>query len=667
MKKKEEEIRRLAKVLRIAESYFNIKGERVEVSLETVIHIIRAMGIDSVEEALSQIQERKYRPPVIVSRERRISLPVPPGWEDGEVSIRNENQEVVRYGFSGLRILLQLPKETPWGYYSVEVNSKKDHFTTLWVFSPLRAFIPAGRFWGFTGALYSFTTSRNQGIGDLEDLHRIAEILAQQGAKFLGLLPLHLLEKEEPHGVSPYFPLDRLSWEPLYLPLDILKTIFHPLPIVWKEDLFSLEKEVPFISYKTLWEKKEQILWQIFEAFLANRGTFSKQWETFETFWKARGERLRWSSFFQAFARQEGNNWQKWPPEIRTKQERAIEEEMAKREKEILYYAFLQWLMEEKLQKVNEHFPILGFDLPVGSSPYGIESWIEQEKMVFDCTIGAPPDDFAPLGQNWGLPPLNPWKERESFYRHFIALLRFNLRFARFLRIDHIMGLQRLFWIPRGAHPKEGTYVYQPFAELLAILTLESHRHKVTIIGEDLGTVPITVRKAMEKAGILSTRVFFFEKDQFQKPFLPSSYPVLGFVTPNTHDMPPLRAFLTRKDLQTREQLGIFTPEMVRIHSYERELFLKQLLALWKEWGWITTETLSPETFLENLIRFLSCTPSLVVAFSLDDLLGSDKQPNLPGTLHEFPNWRHRLFIPDDFPERVKKFREIFQRDSRVI
>lgn len=667
MEKKEEEIRCLAKFLGIAQSYFNIKGERVEVPLETVIHIIRAMGIDSVEEALNRVKERKYKPPVVVSRGRKISLPAPPDWENGEVNIWNEDQEVTRYRFSGFRIPLQLPERTPWGYYSVEVKSKKDGFTTMWFFSPFRAFVPTEKLWGFTGALYSFTTPRNQGIGDLEDLRWVAEILTREGAKFLGLLPLHLLEKEEPRGVSPYFPSDRLSWEPLYLPLDTLKTAFRPLPIAWEEKFFSSEKEMPFISYKTLWRKKDQVLRQIFEIFLAHREVFPKQWEAFETFWKTRGERLWWSSFFQAFANWEGSNWQKWSPEIRTKQKRAVQEEMAKREKEVLYYAFLQWLMEEKLQEMSKNFPILGFDLPVGSSPHGIESWIEQENMVFDCTIGAPPDDFAPEGQNWGLSPFNPWKEQENSYRHFIALLRFNFRFARFLRIDHIMSLQRLFWIPQGAHPKEGTYVYQPFAELLAILTLESHHHKVTIIGEDLGTVPITVRKAMEKANILSTRVFLFEKDQFQKPSLPSSYPVLGFVTPNTHDMPPLRAFLTQKDLQIREQLGIFTPEMVRVHSHEREFFLKQLLTLWKEWGWSTTEISSPETFLENLIRFLSHTPSLVVAFSLDDLLGSNQQPNLPGTIHEFPNWRHRLFIPDNFSEKVRKFREIFQQNSRVV
>ncbi|MGC8778159.1 MAG: 4-alpha-glucanotransferase [Candidatus Caldatribacteriaceae bacterium] len=648
MDKHEEQIRSLARRYGVAEHYYNIRGELIKVPLETLAFIV---------EQLREEGEKKF-PPVVVSKGRRLFLSAPS--EKGEVCIQDENQEeVVRYPFSGAKVPLLLPQEAPWGYYRVSIILPGELHTIMWIFSPFSSFLPPSRVWGMNVALYSLLTERNQGIGDLKDLETLAQMLSTQGGQFLGLLPLYLLEKGESTGFSPYFPSDRLSLEPLYLPAEEVVRCFPELGISFDESIFQNIKITKEINYWEVWQKKDRFLKSVFEMLFQKKAILCRHWDAFEKFLQVRGERLILSSFFQAFAEREGFNWKKWPEDIRTLQKGAIEREIARNEKAVLYYAFLQWLLEEKIEDIKSRFPILGFDLPVGASPQGIESWIDQEKMVFACSIGAPPDDFSPQGQNWGVSPLNPWKERQDGYRHFIDLLRFNFRFARFLRLDHIMGLQRLFFIPKGASPKEGTYVRSFFAEALAILTLESYRHQAVIIGEDLGTVPNSVRRAMGKAGILSTKVVYFEKDHSNQPRHPSSYPSFSFVTPNTHDMPPLLGFLQGTDIQIRENLGIFTPGEAEKQRKERREFIENLFKIWREWRW---EDATP--LWERFARFLALTPSVVVALSLDDLLESDQQPNLPGTTTEFPNWRHRLTLSTDLAQRIEKLAQIFQRKT---
>ena len=645
MDRHEQQIRSLARQYGVAEHYYNIRGERIQVPLETLAFIV---------EHLREDREEKL-PPVVVSKGRKIFLAAP--YSEGEVFIQNENhEEVNRYPFRGSTIPLLLPQESPWGYYRVFVVSSHRSHSILWVFSPFHSYLPPKRMWGLNVALYSLATPRNHGVGDLKDLEILAQTLQEKGGQFLGLLPLYLLEKDESFGFSPYLPSDRLSFEPIYLSMEETIKRFPGLSLSYEEETFQEAKFAQRVDYQKVWQGKNRFFKDLFDDFLRSRITSPQLWEAFERFMKEKGERLRFASLFQALAEEKGSNWQEWPEAIRHLQKETIRQESEKYREQVLYYAFLQWLMEENVAEITKRFPILGFDLPIGSSPRGIENWLIQNQVVFECSIGAPPDDFSPQGQNWGISPLNPWKERQEGYRHFIDLLRFNFRFAKFLRLDHIMGLQRLFWIPRGAHPREGTYVQNFFAERLGILTLESYRHGVVVIGEDLGTVPKSVRRAMEKAGILSTKVFYFEKDSEQKPRHPSLYPSQSFTTLNTHDMPTLLGFLNYHDIQIREKLGIFTPEEAERQRREREEFIENLLRMWQEWGW------NEGAPWERFLRFLALTPSLIVALSLDDLLESEQQPNLPGTTTEFPNWRHRLFIPEDLPQRIEKLAQTLQK-----
>ncbi|MEN3185764.1 MAG: 4-alpha-glucanotransferase [Atribacterota bacterium] len=643
MKKHDEkEIRRLARQYGIAEYYWNIRGELIRTPFETLAFIVEHLQ-----------EEEGILPPVVVSKGRQLFLFSP--IEEGELTIQNEHhEEVASYRFTGPHIPLRLPDDAPWGYYRVFLALPKTSCTILWIFSPFHCYLPSKKLWGINGALYSFSTERNQGIGDTCDLEMLAQLIQEKGGRFLGLLPIYLLDKSQEATFSPYFPLDRLSLEPLYLPMEKIAQQFTELGVSYDEHVFQQMKSMPEIHYWEIWQEKDRFLKRLFDVFFDKKTIATQLWGDFQKFLEIRGERLLFAAFFQAFAEKEGPDWKKWPEEIRTVQKEAVKREILRNEKTTLYYAFLQWLMEQKLEEIGKRFPIIGFDLPIGSSPQGIESWIDQQKMLFECSIGAPPDDFSPQGQNWGVSPFNPWKERRDGYRHFIELLRFNFRLAKFLRIDHVMGLHRLFLIPQGASPKEGTYVRSFFSETLAILTLESYRHKVTIIGEDLGTVPNAVRRAMEKVGILSTKVFYFEREG-DWPRQPSSYPFLSFTTINTHDMPPFLGFLKGNDIDIREKLGIFTNKEREKQKHAREIFIKNLFRLWQEWGWNEKCPL-----WEHLARFLALTPSLLVAMSLDDILESAVQPNLPGTTTEFPNWRHRLIIPEDLPQRIEKLAQVF-------
>ncbi len=632
MESEEKKIRTVAHRHGIAPRYMNIQGKWVEVPLETLRFILEAMGISWKDDHPTP----PLLPPVVASKGRTLRLPFSQG--KGEFSIFDERgEEIIHSSFAPPFLSLTLPPHTPWGYYTVEVYTPSSRQSILWVFSPFRNTLLPERIWGVNVALYALKTSRNQGIGDFEDLHLVSEVLQKEGGGFVGLLPLHLTAKSKDLPPSPYYPLDRLSFEPLYLPVDRISHEFSFLGIPYEESFFAEEKNTPLVDHRRVWDKKDRFLRSLFSLFSEKRNLYSERWGEFQSFLKERGPRLLQASLFQLLAEEEGFDWEKWPAQFRLRDSSALEETIRRREKEVLYYAFLQWLCERSLRDLSTRFPFLGFDLPIGSSPWGIESWIEQEKVVFSCSIGAPPDDFAPQGQNWGMPPFHPFKERESHYRHFIALLRFNLRFARFLRIDHIMGLQRLFWIPNGATPKEGTYVRNFFHELLAILTLESHRHQAVIIGEDLGTVPPSVHSAMQKSGLFSTKVLYFHPDG-------EHYPEKSLATPNTHDMPTLRGFLTQSDIDLREKLGIFSPEMAHFHHNAREKFIHHLLTLWQKRQWIAPHRLDdPEEFLAGVLHFLAHSPSRMVAISLDDLFLSEVQPNLPGTLWEYPNWQHRL------------------------
>lgn len=637
----------------IAPGYWDIRGKYVSVPQETLVVCLEAMGVadfspEGLQKSLEEVKSMKeaFAFTVQVLRKRRKKLRVPPGTGPGEVFVCNEQGEsVFSSSFSSQTLEIILPEDAPWGYYELFLKPRKgQEMSALLIFAPREAYLEDTRIWGIHGALFALTTKRSQGIGDLRDLEAVQEALLASGGEFLGLLPLHLMAKKMPEGISPYLPLSRVLFDPIYLPLEGVLALFPgmdlPLP------------QIPvgaLIDYEETWKVKNAFLQEVFRRFWEEReGGFALLWNEFQEFLRREGEWLFPSSLYQAIALWEGPDWRTWPLPLRRRDTDALSAFSKDHEYEVCYFAFLQWLMHRLLQKITAEHRVLSFDLPVGCAPSGIESWLAQENMVFTVTVGAPPDDFSPKGQNWGIHPFSPQRMRETRYRDFIRLLRLNMRFARFLRLDHIMGLKRLFWIPEGKEASSGTYVTYPFRELLAILTLESVRNKVTLIGEDLGTVPRFLRSVLRRSAILSTRVFYFERDG-NAPRPPQEYPRRSYATLNTHDMPPLLAFLEGRDITKRVELGMLSPEEGAALLADRNAFVAACFEKLRIWGFLWGEDILPA-----LLRFLAATPSLVVSVSIDDLLGSITQLNLPGTVGEYPNWRHHIVLDlDELKKRL--------------
>lgn len=634
------EVTSLAKYLGAETEYLDTSGKTVKVPLETLLIFIKTMGFEirsekDLEEAKNALKaDHSRKLPVLLTKNRKIRVPFS---EQKEAVLTDEYGKAVftthKNGF------LQLPEDLPPGYYFLKVFSPRNHQPekVMIIHSPGKAYLPQKNHWGLYLGLYSLQSTNNQGIGDLADLAKLQEIVVQSGASYLGLLPLHLMDKEDPLRTSPYLPLDRFAFDPIYIPL-------NQHPESFNDQEFNQFRKASLVDYKQIWKTKERILRKNFERTIGSEAFR----ENIENFLKKRGKRFALSILYQSLAAQKGNNWHNWPAEIRKPSSRLLERFRKTNDKEYLFQAFLQLLFHKYLEELTSQNKILALDLPLGFAPHGAENWIEQEIVVPEFSVGAPPDAFSPQGQNWGFHPLHPHKIRNNHYQHFISLLRFNLQYARFLRFDHILSLKRLFWIPQGAKAHEGLYVKYPTKELLSILTLESKNANTVIIGEDLGTVPPGFRKLLQQHNVLSTRVFYFEVDHQGLPIPPEQYPQKSIFLFNTHDMPPLRGFLKSRDLKLRRKLKIFEEETFVKNFLERKKFIVGMLQLLKTKK-LLPEDASEEDFKEifqALIAFGKDVPSLVKALSLEDLLEKTFQPNLPGTtIEQYPNWRkkHRI------------------------
>lgn len=657
----EDILKALATQCGIATAYWNIQGVYIQVPLETIVICLEAIGFkdlslkglqESLEERKKKSDELSFSIHVLRKHKKKLRLPQNIG--PGEAFVLDERGEVLSsLPFEPPILEVTLPQDAPWGYYTLLLFPKRTHeVSSLLIFSPCEAYLEDGKTWGIHGALSALVTERSQGIGDLKDLEEIQNAVVESGGKFFGILPLHLTAKKMPEGISPYLPLSRMLFDPIYLPLEEVLALFPEaslsIPHILRKDL---------IDYEEVWRVKDSFLRKTFQVFWEKRDTsLALLWSEFQEFVSKEKDWLFPSSLYQAIALEKGLDWREWPTSLQKRDTNALTSFAKDHEYEVSYFAFLQWLIHRLLKKVTAQHRILCFDLPIGCAPSGVESWLAQDKLVFSCTVGAPPDDFSPEGQNWGFHPFSPLRIRETRYIDFIALLRFNMRFARFLRLDHIMGLKRLFWIPVGKSASLGTYVEYPFRELLAILTLESIRNKVILIGEDLGTVPRFLRSVLRRSSILSTRVFYFERDGHM-PRPPEKYPRKSYATLNTHDMPPLQAFLEGKDISTRVALGTLSLEEASSLLMDRREFIAMCFEKLREWGFLKGDNL-----FFALLRFLAAVPSLVVSISIDDLLESTSQFNLPGTVGEYPNWRHWLALDlKDFKGRLLQVARLFR------
>jgi 4-alpha-glucanotransferase len=537
--------------------------------------------------------------------------------------------------------------------------------------------------------LYALDSGRNQGVGDLTDLGDMVRWTARDlGGDFVGINPLHAIPNTFPFGISPYASTSRLYTNFIYIDLEKVSDSPEYKSLTnsksFKNEMQAL-KNAELIDYEGVAALKMRALRVAYKEFHERHITAATpEAEDFYRYVEAEGESLEGFAAFAAIeehvkaAHPDLYHWKDWPPEYRDHDGPGVREFIRTHEKEVMFYQYVQWLADRQLSGVFDEAKELGMgvglyqDLAVGSSGAGSDAWTYPEVFALGMEAGAPPDAFNLNGQAWGFPPLNPERLRESGYELFIQTIRNNLRYSGALRIDHVLGLFRLFWVPEGMGAREGTYVSYPSEDLLRIVALESVRNEAVIIGEDLGTIGDDVREALPRFGMLSYRLFYFERDWSQATFLPpEEYPEQALTAVTTHDLPTLRGYWDGHDIEVKKEIGLYPDEETLerdISERERDRgFIVDTLSYCLPEGYQPPAEMTPELSL-CVHRHLARTPCRMVVVSLDDVLGVLNQQNMPGTIDQHPNWRQRCRVELSEVmrnEHAKALSEMFHEEGR--
>lgn len=504
----------------------------------------------------------------------------------------------------------RLPDDFPLGYHRVRVGGHD----RLLVVSPGRCRRPGRQTWGWTVQLYAARSADSWGIGDLGDLRLLREWTERLGGGFLLVNPLHAVAPTLPQEPSPYLPATRRFLHPLYLRVD-------DVPDELRADVAAL-RERSTIDRDAAWRAKRAALEAAFRTVDDDGGRFA-EWRS------AVGRPLQDWATWCALADEHGPDWHAWPEELQHPDRPAVAAYAREHADTVDFHAWLQWRLDGQLREASGDLMLVQ-DLPIGVAGGGADAWAWQDVLAGEATVGAPPDMMNSTGQDWGSPPLVPWRLRAAEYAPFIESVRATIAGAGGLRIDHVMGLFRLWWIPRGAAPTEGAYVRYPAEDLLDIVALESHRAGAVVVGEDLGTVEPGVQEALAERDILSYRVLWFEDDE------PARWPVGALAAVTTHDLPTVAGLWTGADAE--EQLA--TSEMAEddVRSGREELL-----------GRLRRTGVPAGADVADVVRSaydeLATAPSLLLAAALDDAVLAARRPNIPGTTQR-DNWRIPLPVP---------------------
>ncbi|MBK8907448.1 MAG: 4-alpha-glucanotransferase [Rhodospirillales bacterium] len=681
---------RLAEFAGIEPRYYDIWGTLHEASDQTKRSLLAAMGIPAdddaqVADSMRRLEDDSWQhplPPVLVVREGTsvvvpVSLPVDDGGADLTLEITEETGAFHRIDVDPPslplaerrtvaqrpmeRRLLTLAKPLPMGYHHCRLVGIAGRPLTLMVV-PDRCYMPAcledhGKRWGLATHLYTLRSRRDWGMGDFGSLAELVEVAAGLGAASVGVNPLHALFPADAGKISPYSPSSRQFLNPLYLDVEAASGFADCAEAAAAASVPGTAADAPFVDYASVARRKLTALAAVHGCF-EQRGPSSAR-EAYAAFCESGGERLRRFAIFETLSEHfDGRRWQEWPEPYRNPESPEVAAFAREQQDRVSFHMYLQWEADRQLQTVAERAQAAGLeigiyqDLAVGVDPGGADAWSAPEVVVTQASVGAPPDPFNMLGQDWGTPPLSPVGLVERAYEPFIAMLGANMRHAGALRIDHAMGLMHLFWIPVGKTPADGAYVQYRFEDLLGILALESHRNRCLVIGEDLGTVPDGFRDRMTAANVLSYRVLYFEKDgeAFKRP---DAYPEKGLACVTTHDLSTLAGFWEGADIDLKQRLQLYPSPAVEASERASRDSDRRLLA----------EALADEQLLQakpsNVLAagmgpdlvaavhaYLSRSPACLLMVQIDDVTGESEQINLPGTVDEYPNWRRRLRLP---------------------
>ena len=653
-------LKRMAELVGISQDYADAFGKRVETTPETRNAILSALGLAigseiEAQESLTRLERLKGGPlpsiiPLASGRPTAIALKTsigPANWtildEDGS---RHEGRLTKK------DTTLELPP-LPMGYHRLRLG---DLEATL-IAAPESCWQPDmfqddTRLWGMVAQVYSLRSEHDLGIGDYAAVARLAEGVGLWGGSFLGLSPVHALFASDRTKISPYSPSSRLFLEALYIDPRAVEGFAESeakqiLDSPEMRERLSRLQSAQFIDYAEAWAIKRPLLNALWNEFQK-----SGDQAAFHSFRQSGGQALEAHATFEALSehfRQHGCNWiGDWPEEYRDIHSTEVERFRSEHKEQVAFHAWLQWLADRQLEQAAGRARAAGLtiglyrDLAVGADSGGSEIWATPERFAPGLAVGAPPDPLGPQGQNWGLPPFNPLTLEEQGLAAFRDLVAANMRHAGAIRIDHAFQLQRLFLIPSGAPASQGAYVDYPFAAMLAVLRIESHRARCLVIAEDLGTAPEGFSEAIMTSGVLSYRVLPFEREgsAFKKP---EEYPRSALSVLTTHDLPTFTGWWRGLDIDLRQTLGVFDPATASNERTARRADKQNFARALADEGLLPSPDMPDEPPFEGAVRYLARTSCALMALQIEDASGELNQPNMPGMDDGHPNWRRRL------------------------
>ncbi|WP_017445286.1 4-alpha-glucanotransferase [Gayadomonas joobiniege] len=698
----------LANAKGIETNYRDAWGKDMQVDTRSKASILQSMGYDiSSQSALNEQLEQEKQDfwltaldPVKVFRQKdsfdiEVRVPIALATETLTLSLTCENAQTPRRfplkpvdcemidvaeidGYEYQEYLSQIPIDCELGYHTLQLLTPDGQIIgeQLLIVAPDKCYQhPAvangGRVWGINVQLYCLRSEHNFGIGNFTDLKQLIEQSAETGCQFIGLNPIHALYPNCPESASPYSPSSRRWLNIMYIdPLAVAgfdackraQSLYHSSGFQKKLASARAAEYVDYLAVSELNLPLLKILHQHFRSeILAKDGNLTV---AYKNFLARGGEPLKQQAVFDAIQEtltQQGINawgWPSWPEALNRADKPAVAEFAEQHAELVDFYIWCQWLAQTQLDECQQLALDKGMkiglyrDLAVGVSSGSAEIWANHSIYCHQVSVGAPPDPLGPLGQNWGLPPIEPNRLYQQKYQTLINLYRDNMRACGALRIDHVMALLRLWWVPKDAQATDGAYVYYPIDDILGILCLESHRNKCMVVGEDLGTVPDGIREIFAENGLYSYKVFFFETAEDGGYLSPAHYPSQSLAALTTHDLPTLPGFWECEDLKLGERLGIYqSGEQLDGLFHQRHHAKQRILDSLHGHG-VLPDDFARDVFAVGGMDWtlnsafqchLASTQAAFLSLQLEDALQMYSPVNVPGTSDEYPNWRRKL------------------------
>ncbi len=698
-------IDKLVDIRGIESHYTDAWGNPAEIKTESKQKLLKAMGYsidnaDAMQQQLDTLLQDKWSEPlnpVLVVRQGDewylpVRFPISAVNNALTLSIVTEQGEQLQQPFTPAdgelvnvahiedvefqEYVLPLTQDLPLGYHNLALQDQDGNDVAVMrlIVAPKACFHPerilqGNKIWGLSVQLYCIRSEKNWGIGDFSDLAYLVAQSAAQGADFIGLNPIHALYPANPKSCSPYGPSSRRWLNIVYLDVTNIDGYSDAsVQTLVNSDQFQTDLEkarsADWVDYETVTSLKLAALSAVFDVFNAKYlSKNTKQNKAFKAFVAEGGESLEMLAVYDALQEHlaaEGKpswGWPVFPEEFSEFHNPAVEAFKTSHAERIKFFLFLQWQAALQLEAVNQlardKAMCIGLyrDLAVGVSEGSAEIWGNKDLYITEASVGAPPDILGPLGQNWGLPPMDPEELYQQAYQPIIDLFASNMHATGALRIDHVMALLRLWWVVKGDNAKNGGYVYYPVDDLLGILALESHRNQSLVIGEDLGTVPEEIREKLAENGVYSYRVFFFEQAEDGGFFSPAHYPIQSMATLTTHDMPTLIGYWHCLDLELGKDLGLYPTEEILSTLYTSRHENKQEIlnslhghgSVSGEVGRDVNYTGMNQALNFGMQKHMASGSSALLSLQLEDWLQMDKPVNVPGTFDEYPNWQRKL------------------------